>query len=265
MNTNLKQNLNLAVVVITLLACIGAAWFYFRSPAHLPAPVAAWSGTGNGKDAVSGSGATLLNVSLTDGVTGQAFLFAPNSFPYGTYTGVQIPDSPAYVLTRSLSIAGWIRPRGDGYVIFYRGDRRPGLDPYCLGMQGNHHLNFRICGADNKDQAVLDAEIPYGQWICVAATLDGRTGKMSLYTNGVLAVQTTTTVRPLGELQANESPGIGIGNVNDGGNNFPFVGEIDSISLYDRALTPAEVKAGYNANAAKATSRAELLPTRKNQ
>jgi hypothetical protein len=51
-------------------------------------------------------------------VTGRAFLFAPDNFPNGTYVGVQIPDRPAYALTDSLSIAGWIRPRGDGYAIF---------------------------------------------------------------------------------------------------------------------------------------------------
>jgi len=48
-------------------------------------------------------------------------------------------------------------------------------------------------------------------------------GTMSLYTNGVLAAQIVTTVRPFGTLQADESPGVGIGNVNDGGNNFPFM------------------------------------------
>jgi hypothetical protein len=75
------------------------------------------------------------------------------------------------------------------------------------------------------------------QWIHVAGILDDTTGTMSLYTNGVLAVQVSTSVRPFAELLPDQSPGIGIGNLNDGGNNFPFCGEIDEIALYDRALT----------------------------
>ena len=262
MNKNLKTLANIAVVVFTLAACIVAAWVYFRKPAHQHDPVASWSGSGNGKDSAGGKKKKLVNVSYTDGVTGRAFLFAPNNFSYGTYTGVQIPDQPAFALTDSLSIVGWIRPRGDGYVIFFRGDHRPGLDPYCLSMQGNHQLAFGINGGDNDNTASVDTEIPYCEWIHVAATLDGRTGTMSLYTNGELAAQITTTVRPFGPLDPDESPGIGIGNVSDGGNNFPFVGEIDGIALYNRALSANEIKTSYIEHAASADGRVELLPTR---
>jgi hypothetical protein len=255
MSTNSKQTRNIAVVGVAVVGCYVAAWFYFlKKPAQLPVPVTAWSASGNH--------GLLRNVSLTEGVTGQAFLFAPNSFPWGTYTGVQIPDASTYELTNALSIVGWVRPRGDGYVIFFRGDHRPGLDPYCLSMQANHNLRFQISGRSDDDNTNVDAEIPYCVWTHVAATLDGSTGKMSLYTNGLLAAQISTTVRPMGPLLADQSPGIGIGNVSDGGNNFPFVGEIDSIALYDRALSAAEVKASYAEHAASAGGKVELLSTR---
>jgi hypothetical protein len=142
-------------------------------------------------------------------------------------------------------------------MIFFRGDHRPGLDPYGLSMQGNHDLRFWLCGASNDDSAFIDTEIPYFVWTHVAATLDGSTGTMRLYTNGVLAVQTNTTVRPFGELMADQRPGIGIGNLNDGGNNFPFNGKIDGIDLYDRALSANEVEASYTKYAAKAKSQNE--------
>jgi hypothetical protein len=63
-------------------------------------------------------------------------------------------------------------------------------------------------------------------------------------------------------LQADESPGVSIGNVNDGGNNFPFIGEIDEMALYDRALTADEVNAIYAEHAANAGGRVEPLPAR---
>ena len=189
-----------------------------------------WSAEGNAVDSVGGHNGVLRNVSFTDGVAGQAFLFAPDNFPYGTYTGVQIADKPEFALTHSLTIEGWIRPRGNGYLIFFRGDHRPGLDPYHLSLDGNLNLEFGVCGSDNNDAATVRTHVDIGAWIHVAGVLDDSTGTMSLYTNGVLAAQTTTAVRPFGALLAEESPGIGIGNVNDGGNNFPFIGEIDEMA-----------------------------------
>lgn len=224
--------------------------------------VGLWSGDGNALDAVTENTGVLRNVSFTEGVAGQAFSFAPNSFPWGTYTGVQIPDRPAYALTRALTIEGWVRPRGDGYIILCRGDHRPGMDPYTLSMQANHDLRFQITGSDNAETAMVDANLPYGEWTHVAATLDGDTGKLSLYTNGVQAAQIETSVRPIGNLIPELTPGLGIGNLNDGGNNFPFVGDIDEIALYDRALSVDEINAIYSEHAANATGRAEPLPTR---
>ena len=178
----------------------------------------------------------LPNVSFTNGIVGQAFAFDPENLPYGTYSGVRIADQPAYALTNSLSIEGWIRPRGDGYVIFYRGDNRSGLDPYSMSMGLNNILSFGITDA-NGNSASVSAPLVYNQWWHVAGTLDGASGKLSLYTNGTLAAQITTTVRPFGDLIPGDSPGIGIGNVNDGFDNFPFYGDIDEVSLYNRALS----------------------------
>lgn len=220
-----------------------------------------WSGEGNAVDSVAGNNGSLRNVSFTTGVVGQAFAFAPDSFPYGTYTGVQIPDRPAYALTQSLTIEGWVRPRGNGYVVFFRGDHRPGLDPYSLSLDGHMHLAFGVCAEDGTSASV-GTSVGLGAWIHVAGVLDDNTGTMSLYTNGVLAAQTTTPVRPFGALLPDESPGIGIGNVNDGGNNFPFIGDLDEIGLYNRALSADEVNAIYAEHAADAGGRAEPFPSR---
>ena len=208
-----------------------------------------WKGDGSTLDSVFGNNGVAQNITYTNGIVGQAFACDPNNFPYGTYTGIQIPDRPAYVLTNSLSIEGWVRSRGDGYCIFWRGDNRPGMDPYFIGMSRNNNIKFLICDQDGNTVTV-GTYLTYNQWTHVAATLDGSTGTMSIYTNGVLADQTVTAVRPFGDLIPEDSPGVGIGNLNDGQNNFPFTGDIDEISLYNRALTAAEVQAIYNAGSA---------------
>ena len=208
-----------------------------------------WKGDGSAVDAVAGNNGTLVNAGYTNGVVGQAFAFDPENYSYGTYCAVQIADQPAYALTNSLTIEGWVRPRGDGYLIFFRGDHRPGLDPYFLGMQGNNLCTFVITD-QNGNSASVQTPLIYNQWTHLAATLDGSTGIVSIYTNSVLAGQTNTTIRPFGALDPTQSPGIGIGNVNDGGNNFPFLGDIDEIALYSRALSLSEIQSIYNAGSA---------------
>jgi hypothetical protein len=221
--------------------------------------IGSWSGEGNGVDSIAGNNGVLQNVSFTTGVTGRAFTFSPNSFPLGSYIGIKIPDSPAYVFTNSLTIEGWIRPRGNDWAIFSRGDQRSGMDPYALSTQPNHGLRFEI---DDENNVPVRAEttIAFYVWTHVAATFDGDAGTLNLYTNGVLAARTFTTRRPIGNLLPDESPGVGFGNVNDGANNLPFIGDIDSLSLYNRALSAEEINAIYNENAGNAGGRAGPLP-----
>ena len=221
-------------------------------PTCAPAPaglIGWWKGESNGTDSADTNNAyALINISFTNGIVGQAFACDPESYPYGTYTGIQFADQPSYALTNSLSIEAWIRPRGDGYPVFFRGDNRPGMDPYVLSMQGNNILAFQITDA-NGNAASVSAPLVYNQWWHVAATLDDASGTMSLYTNGSPAARITTTIRPFGALIPQDSPGIGIGNVNDGFNNFPFWGDIDEVSLYSRALTAGEIETIYNVGA----------------
>ena len=222
------------------------------SPSSTPAPVGLvgwWKGDGNALDNVGANSGVNQNITYSSGMVGQGFACDPENYAYGTYTGIQIADQPAYALTNALTIEGWIRPRGDGYIIFFRGDHRPGLDPYFLAMQGNHTLLFNICDA-NGNSANVATPVDYFAWTHVAATLDGSSGTLSLYTNGVLAAQTNTIIRPFAALLPGQSPGIGIGNLNDGGNNFPFLGDIDEIGLYNRALTIGEIQSIYNAGSA---------------
>lgn len=215
-------------------------------PTLLSGLVGWWKGDGNTLDSAGTNNGVNQNITYTTGVVGQAFACDPENYSYGTYTGVQIPDQPAYALTNSLTIEGWVRPRGDGYIIFFRGDHRPGTDPYFLSMNGNHDLVFYI-GDEDGHGTNVQASLAYNQWTHLAATLDGTSGTMSLFTNGVLAANIVTTLRPFGTLDPGQSPGIGIGNLNDGGNNFPFYGDIDEISLYSRALAATEIQAIYNA------------------
>jgi hypothetical protein len=143
------------------------------------------------------------SVRFVPGKVGRALLFD------GTESRVGVCDAPKFRLTKSLSIECWVLVHTYRYhgMILFRGDDRPGRDPYVLSTEEGGNIEFHI--ESQSASKAIRAQTPVGQWIHVAATLEDSTGTMSLYINGALAAQDTTAVRPLGELSANDSPGLG--------------------------------------------------------
>jgi hypothetical protein len=71
----------------------------------------------------------------------------------------------------------------------------------------------------------------------VAGTLDNETGVMSLFVDGERVAATDTSIRPAGVL-GGEAPGIGIGNLQSGGNQQGFRGLIAEVRVCAAALLP---------------------------
>jgi len=228
-------------IIKTLPTTLGKRYlmsFAYRGPGI----VGWWRGEGNPNDSISTNNGVPQNVGYVAGVVGQAFNCS-KSPP----TRIKVPDAPEFRLTNSLSIEGWIYPRADG-VIFWRGDRRAGYDPYALAMQTSGELWFHISDESVPANFVYVAGWPgYNRWSHVAGTLDGTSGIMRLYINGALAGQVVTSVRPFGELDPTQEPAVGIGNVGETLFSAPFNGIIDEISLYNRALSASEIRAIYAA------------------
>jgi hypothetical protein len=220
-------------------------------PLCVPSPsgmTAWWAAETNANDSLGTANGSLYGgVTYAPGKVGQCFAFD------GVNGAVNVPDVPALALSNSLSIEAWLfvtnTPSGVGMVIF-RGDTRSGLDPYSLNLgpagDGSAVLSFGITDPSNTGVG-LSSVMPTGTWTHVAATLDDATGLMCLYTNAVIAAQTTTTLRPLGPLAPGYSPGVGVGNHSSqpGSFNYPFRGRIDELSVYSKALSPTEVQAIY--------------------
>jgi len=92
--------------------------------------VAWWRAEGDANDTTgTHAGELLYGAAFAPGRVGQAFSFD------GVRSRVSIPDSAAFRLTNSLSFEGWIRPASLAPgIIFFRGDNRPGLDPYHMSV-----------------------------------------------------------------------------------------------------------------------------------
>jgi subtilisin-like proprotein convertase family protein len=216
--------------------------YWYRGPDI----VAMWRGEDNYTDSINGltpEASLTSGVTFTNGEVGQAFSFRTS------YPKIAVADQPMFVLTNELSLEAWVYPAAGhtGNYILFRGDNRPGNDPYGLSGQSDGTLQFQI-DDPNNNAASVSAPLPgNNQWMHVAGTFDGYTGELKLYINGVVVSSNITTLRPVGPLIAADSPGIGIGNVGENINQFPWYGEIDEASIYGRALSASEVKAIYSA------------------
>ncbi len=161
----------------------------------------------------------------------------------GSDQRVYIPDNSLFKLTHSLTLEAYIKPFSDPTSkeqIVFRGDDRIGLDPYYLSLEPGGKAEFFIQNAKNQAAFITAALPAIDQWSYIAGTLNGKTGVMDLYINGILSASTTTNIRPLGELDKKYTPGIGIGNVQSGNYNEYFNGLIDEVRISNEALNPSQ-------------------------
>ena len=134
-----------------------------------------------------------------------------------------------------------------GAMILFRGDDRLGLDPYRLEVTPGGRVRFAVQN-EAQEGADVSAPVGAGRFVLVTATLEAGTGRMRLYQNGEVVVETTANVWPLRDLDPSVPGGLGIGNhpgVPASQFRYPFQGVINEVLLFNRALLPSEVRALY--------------------
>jgi hypothetical protein len=192
--------------------------------------IAWWPGDGNALDIVGGNNGTLMGgVTFTNGEVGQAFSFV------GANEAVLIPYFPGSDLGAmpSWTIEAWVNPasfnNSSWPTIYAKGhwDASLGLN------SGTGKLESWI---NNGNQLIGATVVPLGQWSHVALVYDGT--NRTFYVNGAFA-------------GAGSAPGINPdSNTSSIGNVVPnesasFNGQIDEVSIYNRALSPNEIAAIY--------------------
>lgn len=196
--------------------------------------------SGNGNNATPASGAAAPSFLI--GEVGQDFTLDLNSTQYAS-----IPDSAA-IRPQSLTIEGW--GKLDTYnntapTFFGKALGTASSDSYVVWYQGTT-LHGAICSTGGC--AVLDAPaFSGGVWHHVALTFNdpggAATKDIALYVDGVLVSSGTTTTAVgydthpalIGADYASESIA------------FSWTGELGEITLYNRALSAAEIQAINNA------------------
>jgi len=167
------------------------------------------------------------------------------NFDGASTSGFSVPDARSLKFTGAISIAAWVNPSNlsctnvdnSGYCAIIAKDNRIQRN-WGLWMKpdGGLHLSYV-----NGTNIFLEspASLVVGQYSFVTGVIDPAQGVMQIYVNGVLKASRQTTA----PLLANNLP-VTVG-VSPGG--FNFRGKIDEVNLFNRALTPQEMLAIYNA------------------
>ncbi len=193
-----------------------------------------WPGDGNATDFVGGADGA-FGGGYTNGVVGQGFSL-------GSAISLLISNRPSLNPTNGLTIEAWVRARGGGggnsfYIVSKDGQTTDRQYILSIGPAGKFRAHIAVPSLIFFDGATT---VTADTWYYVAMTYD-RTS-LNLYVNGNLDGSAAAT----GPIIVTPQPlrlGGGSGSVN-------FVGVLDEVSLYDRALSASEIQAIYQANTA---------------
>lgn len=211
-----------------------------------------WRAEGNANDAAGTNDGVMKNgASFAPGKVGRAFSFNGN----GQY--LEVPSSPSLNPTGSLTLEAWVYPRRPGGIIMGKwSDLEDYLDTrsYDIALTQNNGFQFGISDAAHQWDSEMhrfnspDGLVPLETWTHVAAVYDQPTGTRIMYVNGERVASRVDP--PINILRVDTKLSIGARMTTSVRAIDFFSGLIDEPSLYNRALSAAEIRAIYNAGSA---------------
>jgi len=224
----------ITVSLIVLFWTVGEAGFEKDLALYLPFN----EGKGdNAKDMSKNNNNSILHkVKWTKGKYGNAVEFSGEQGGW-----VEVPDSPSLDITDEITLMAWVYPTqftGEYLRIVvktYVGDVAPWM-VYGFYEEGgsNGMIGFIISVGKQQKGLLAPHRIPLNQWTHIAATYDGK--EQRLYYNG----EVKATIATSGKMDTNDIP-VSIGR-NNVGNREHFVGIIDEVAIFKRALSESEIR-----------------------
>jgi hypothetical protein len=150
--------------------------------------------------------------------------------------GVSVPDKHGLWDLSALTIECRVNTDSAGQDDRWMLNRIFGDSPstgFRLGLQGGKP-SFQIPLTPWSHQVTASEPLPVGRWVHLAATFDGEV--MRLYMDGI----ERGSLKRAGKVGANQSPLV-LGNY-EVGNRAHFIGLLDDVRLYRRALSAEEIR-----------------------
>jgi glucose/arabinose dehydrogenase len=204
-------------------------------------PAAAYAfDEGAGTTAADASGHSLTGT-LLNGPTWAAGKYGSAVNLDGVDDYVNLNNPTGLQITASMTISAWINssafPGDDGAVVSKRGTNGYQLDTTIdTGPRG---IGFKLTNSSGGDMIRYGATaMQPNAWYHIAGVYNATNRTMDVYLNGVL--DNGSLVGTITSSQQNSTSNVNIGRRAGGG--FGFIGRIDDVRIYNRALTVAEIR-----------------------
>ncbi len=231
-----------------------AVTIFVQAPSCTPAPanlVSWWKAENNANDSMGINNGIAQNITYAAGEVGQTFVFN------GTNSYIIVPASSSLNvgLSNGFTFETWVNPTAPKYLnnIFeWNQGSGSGTGPIGVHMQfgtsTSMSLHANIVDTSGGQHSIDSAPnvLTYSNFQHVALTYNNTTGVAVLYCNGVaVATQNLGSFTP----QTSFDLYLGLRPAGVCSGNY-LLGKLDETSLYNRALSAAEIQAIYNAGSA---------------
>jgi len=201
-----------------------------------------WRAEGNANDSAgTNNGGLNGEVTFTDGEVGRAFQFS------GTNQNVVVSNAPGLNPTNGITLEAWVYPThvpalDEIAMDIASKDGETSNRQYLLTLDGHQVFSAHIGVPSGLRQIYGTTPVQANHWYHVVETYNG--SNFILYVNGAVdasmpvtgsIITTTQPLRIGGGSPPNTPP-------------YFFKGKIDEVTLYNRALSPAEVAGIYQAD-----------------
>jgi hypothetical protein len=239
-------------------------------PSCVPAPagiVAWWRGQSNALDSVDGNNGIISNtvaygitnyVTYTNGEVGTGFHFNSSFIKVPAASNLDLGVGPG------LTVELWVKPTYSQAEPFVEWNSGTGTQGVYLAYSAVGSLILEaglldIHGTNHVLRFPLNLNLVPSVWEHLALTYDKGSGVAALYFNGIQVASNnfgSFTPRTTGNFYLGyRPPGDYLGS------GYYFVGAMDEVSLYNRALAPSEIRAVIAATSAGKCAEAPFIVT----
>ena len=215
------------------------------TPAVAPGLIAAYGfaeGSGTTTADASGNGLTgsLQNATWTaSGRDGNALVFN------GTTSYVDLGTLSAFPLTSSSTWSAWVfptaNPSDDGQIIA-KSSNTDGWQLKTTPDTGARTFGVAVSNGSSQAQRYSKTVLSLNTWYYVAGVYNATSQTLDIYVNGVLDNGTLAGTVPATQ---NNPASINV-NIGRRQGGYYFIGTIDDVRVYDRALAQSEIQADMN-------------------